>query len=387
MNPLSKKSKVRHGPLNNNILKKHIPVAEPVLNGNEKAYVVDCLDTTWISSNGSYIERFEQAFAGFIGVKYALSVSNGTMALHAALLGLGVGPGDEVIVPTLTYIATGNAVRYCGAEPIFVDSEPVTWNIDPDQIEEKITSLTKGIIPVHLYGHPADMDPICNLAEKYGLFVLEDAAEAHGAEYEGQKVGSIGDAAIFSFYGNKIITTGEGGMVVTDDEALACRIRQIKGQGQDFEKRYWFPIIGYNYRMTNVQAAIGLAQLENVDWHINRRREVAGWYHKFLDGISAIKLQPELPNMKNVYWMNSIVLQPAAKDNRDNLMKSLATYGIETRPFFYPIHTMPPYYSNENESRYPVAERVAASGINLPTSSRLTKNEIEYICMNIIELI
>jgi len=368
-------------------MREMIPVAEPALIGNEKNYVLDCIESTWISSNGLYIERFEQAFAEFCGVNYAISITNGTAALHTALLASGLGTGDEVIVPTLTYISTANAVRFCGATPIFIDCEPGTWNINPKLIEYKITSKTKCIIPVHLFGHPVDMEPICDLARRYDLFVIEDAAEAHGAEYKGQKVGSIGDAAIFSFYGNKIITTGEGGMIVTNDEALALRARQLKGQGQDFSKRYWFPIIGFNYRMTNIQAAIGLAQLENADWHIARRREVASWYKERLSGVESVCIQSELPYAKNVYWMNSLVLKPSSRIGRTELIEALASRGIETRPFFFPIHTMPMYSSHNHTDRYPVAEVVSARGLNIPSSANLTIEEIDYICEWILRLV
>jgi len=262
-------------------MKRFIPVANPVLNGNEKKYVLDCLESTWISSSGKYVKRFEEGFANYCCVKHALSCCNGTVALHLALLALGVGPEDEVIVPTLTFVATTNAVSYCGARPVFIDVDQETWNIDPALIEEKITTRTKGIIAVHLYGHPVDMDPIISIAFNHNLFVIEDAAEAHGAKYKGRMIGSISDIATFSFYGNKIITTGEGGMVVTSDDTLANKINQLKESGMDPDKRYWFPTIGYNYRMTNVAAAIGLAQLEKIDEHISG---IVRW----LDGIMNI---------------------------------------------------------------------------------------------------
>src|ERR1043166_3869860 len=225
--------------------KERIPVAAPSLEGNEERYVLDCLKSTWISSTGAYIERFESAFAEFCGVKHASSCSNGTTALHLALLALGVGPGDEVIVPTLTFVATANAVVYCGGRPVFVDVQPDTWNIDPALIEAKITPRTKGIIVVHLFGHSVDMDPVASIARRRGLFVVEDAAQAHGAEYKGKRVGSLGDVATFSFFGNKIITTGEGGMVVTNDAAIASRIGLLKNHGMDPDRRYWHPIVGY----------------------------------------------------------------------------------------------------------------------------------------------
>lgn len=368
-------------------MRKIIPVSEPTLVGNEKKYVMDCLDTTWISSHGKYIDEFERQFADYIGVEHAISVCNGTVALHVALLALGVKPGDEVIVPTLTYIATANSVSYCGARPVFVDSELNCWNIDPAKIEEKISSRTKGIIVVHLFGHPVDMEPIQEIATRHGLFILEDAAEAHGAEYKGKKVGSLGTAATFSFYGNKIITAGEGGMIVTNDDRLASKMRQIKGQGQDFHQRYWFPIIGYNYRMTNIQAALGLAQLEKIDWHIERRREVAHWYQERMDNLEGVKYQPELPWAKNVYWMNSLVLAEHHRIDRDSLMRELAIRGIETRPFFYPMHVLPPYRSLDALPQFPVADRLSKMGLNLPSSAKLTEAEVDFIIRNIEELI
>jgi perosamine synthetase len=360
--------------------KRLMPVAAPVLAGNEKAYVMDCLDTTWISSNGKYIERFEQVFADFCKVKHAAACCNGTVALHLALMALGISRGDEVIVPTLTFVATANAVSYCGARPVFVDSEPETWNMDPNLIEAKITPRTKGVIVVHLYGHPVDMDPVMSLARRYGLFVIEDAAEAHGAEYKGRRVGSIGDIATFSFYGNKIITTGEGGMVITNDDALIAKVRQLKGQGMDPNRRYWFPIIGYNYRMTNIAAAIGLAQLEKAEWHIERRREVARWYYEGLKRNSALILPVEKKWARNVYWMFSVVLDEKPSVERDVVMAALAKEGVETRPIFYPMHTLPPYRRLARGQHFPVAERIASRGMNLPTWAGLTHEDIDFVC-------
>jgi perosamine synthetase len=365
-------------------MNKFIPVAAPALVGNEKEYVLDCLESTWISSSGKYIERFESAFAEFCGVRHALSCCNGTVALHLALLALGVGPGDEVIIPTLTYVASANAVAYCGARPVLVDSEPETWNINPELILKQITPRTKGIMAVHLYGHPADMDPMLAVARERGLFVLEDAAEAHGAEYKKRRAGSIGDIATFSFYGNKIITTGEGGMVVTNDDELARKVRQLKGQGQDPERRYWFPVMGYNYRMTNVEAAIGLAQMEKIDWHRARRRENAEWYRKYLGRNSQFTLSPEMAWARNAYWINCVVLDRDFLLSRDEVMKRLAQTGIETRPFFYPMHTLPMYH--ESGDSFPIAEGLAARGINLPSSATLTEEDIASVCKALDEL-
>lgn len=367
------------------IEKRFIPVAAPMLVGNEKTYVMDCLDSTWISSNGEYIQRFEQAFADFCGVKHAATCCNGTVALHLALMALGVCPGDDVIVPTLTFVATANAVTYCGARPVFVDSEPETWNINSALIQARITPRTKGIIVVHLYGHPVDMDPVMSIARRHNLFVIEDAAEAHGAEYKGRRVGSIGDIATFSFYGNKILTTGEGGMVVTRDDALASKVRQLRDQGWDTNRRYWFPIIGYNYRMTNIAAAIGLAQLEKAEWHIQRRRDVARWYYEHLQNIPGLILPVEKEQARNVYWMFSVVLDENISVSRDEVMAYLRERGIETRPVFYPMHILPPYCSSSQENSFPVAERIARRGINLPTWAGLSKRDVQFVCQSLLE--
>jgi perosamine synthetase len=366
-------------------MKRFIPVAEPALVGNEKRYVLDCLDSTWISSTGQYVDRFEKAFAEFCNVKHAISCCNGTAALHLALLGLGVQPGDEVIVPTLTFVATANAVVYCGATPVFVDSEPETWNLNPALLEGKITDRTKGIIAVHLYGHPVDMNPVLRVARSHGLFVIEDAAEAHGAEYHGRRTGSLGDIGSFSFYGNKIITTGEGGMVVTDDDALAAKVRQLKGQGMEPSRRYWFPVLGYNYRMTNVAAAIGLAQLEKADWHIARRQHNASRYAYRLSSVPGIVLQPEKPWARSVNWMVSLVLTEECAVSRDTVMERLARAGIETRPFFPPMHILPIYRDCVRGQLFPVAERLAARGINLPSSAILSEEDVTFVCDQLIE--
>ncbi len=361
-----------------------IPVAEPSPIGNEKRYVLDCLETNWISSNGPYIERFEGAFAAFCGTRHAISCCNGSAALHVALLGLGVGPGDEVIVPTLTYIASANAVTYCGATPVFVDSEPQSWNMDPAAVAAAVTPRTKAILAVHLYGHPVDMDPILAIARRHGLEIVEDAAEAHGAEYRGRRVGGLGKVSAFSFFGNKILTTGEGGMVCTDDDALATRIRILKGQGQDLDRRYWFEVVGYNYRMTNLAAAIGLGQLEQVDWHLARRRQIALEYRRHLLPDASLSLSPELPWARNAFWMNCVVLPLAGRRWRDSIMARLFEAGVETRPFFYPMHAMPPYRWAGPMGRFPVAEQLSARGISLPSSAMLSEEDIEYVCHSLL---
>lgn len=354
-----------------------IPVSCPALIGREREYVLDCLDSNWISSNGKYIGLFEAKFAEYLGVKHAMSCCNGTVALHLALLALGIGEGDEVIVPTLNYVATANAVRYTGATPVFVDCQTDTWNIDPDKIEPLITPRTKAIMPVPLYGHPCDMAGIMAIAKKYGLFVIEDAAEALGARYKDRLCGSIADISTFSFYGNKTISTGEGGMVVTNDDLFAEKVRFLKGQGMDPNRRYWFPIVGYNYRMTNIEAAIGLAQMENIDNFLNKRRLIAQWYNNRLKDISGITLPVEKNYAWHSFWMYSILIEEAYGKSRDDVIKMLANNGVETRPFFYPMHTMPVYKKDSEGLKN--AESIALKGINLPTFHELSDEDIKYI--------
>ena len=355
---------------------ERISIAVPVLNGNERKYVDECIDTGWISANGRFIQEFEARFAEFCGTKYALACSNGTVTLHLALKALGIGPEDEVIMPTLTYIATANAVMYCGAKPVFVDSEPGTWNIDPDAIAEKITGRTKAIIPVHLYGLPCNMDAIREIAGRYGLAIIEDAAEAHGAKWRGETVGSMGTVGSFSFFGNKIITCGEGGMLTTDDEELYKKMKLLRSQGVDPNKRYWHTTVAYNYRMTNLQAAGGLAPLENAAWHLEQRRRVAGLYAKYLPTLGGLVTVQEIPEeAEHVYWMNSVLLK--GESQRDAVMEKMEAAGVEMRPLFYPMHTMPPY--EDKTAHFPVAEALSARGINLPSHGLLTEEQVKYV--------
>lgn len=363
------------------MLRRVIPLAAPVFAGNEKAYVLDCIDSSWISSAGKYVDKFERAFADFCGVRHAVSCSSGTAALHVALLALGVEAGDEIIMPTLTFVATANAASYCGARPRFVDIEPDSWTINPDLIERKITERTKAIVPVHLYGHVANMDAINDIARRHQLLVIEDAAEAHGAKFRAQQVGSVSDIAAFSFYGNKIITCGEGGMVVTDSDDLWRLASKLRGQGMDTEKRYWFSMIGYNYRMANLAAAVGLAQLESFDWHLDRRREVASWYRQALHDVPGIDWQTARKGRTSVDWLFTIVLEDRIRICRDAVMARLAEFGVETRPVFYPMHILPPYRELAREDgSFPVAERIARTGISLPTWAGLTHDDVSYVC-------
>jgi perosamine synthetase len=358
---------------------RRIPVAAPVLRGREREYVLDCLDSNWISSTGRYVDEFERAFAEFCGVRHAITCCNGTVAVHLALMAAGIGPGDEVIVPTLTYVASANPVVYCGATPVFVDAEPATWNLDPEAVAAAVTPRTKAIVVVHLYGHPADMDPILAVTRAHGIAVIEDAAEAHGAEYRGQRAGGLGDVGTFSFYGNKILTTGEGGMVTCDSDEMAALVRQLRGQGQDPQRRYWFPIVGFNYRMTNVAAAIGLGQLETVDWHLERRREIAAWYREELGAVPGLELSPEAEWARSAFWISCMVVPDGGAAERDDLMERLADRGIETRPFFYPMHTLPPYAEASRGQEFPVATALAERGVNLPSGAGLERDDVAYI--------
>lgn len=351
-----------------------IPVYQPSLDGNEKKYVAECLDSTWISSKGKFLTEFESKFATYTGVEYATCCSNGTVALHLALLALGIGPGDEVIVPTLTYIASVNAITYTGATPVFVDSLRETWQMDPDGVRQRLTPRTKAILCVHLYGHPCDMDALTNIASENGVFLLEDCAEAVGTKFKNRHVGSFGDIGIYSFFGNKTITTGEGGMVVANDRKLIERAIHFKGQGLAAGREYWHDIIGYNYRMTNICAAIGLAQLERVDEILRSKRRIRELYAAGLTGVP-VELQPVSKDVKHSHWMVCGLTEKL--EQRDALRENLAENGIETRPVFNPIHTMPIYSSCREE--HPIAEDLARRGINLPSWPDLEDQQIEQI--------
>ncbi len=355
---------------------KKIPVVNPVLDGNERKYVLDCLKTNWLA-HGPYVRKFEQAFAKYCGVRYAISCKSGTQALVLALRALGVGPGNEVIVPTLTYVTTAFAVSHVGARPVFVDSEPRTGNWNVQKVHDNITMMTKAIIPVHLYGHPADME-----SAPADIAMLEDAAEAHGARYYGKTVGSIGDMGAFSFFANKIITTGEGGMVTTSNKELADKARLLMNVGQDPNRRYWHTEIGYNGRLTNLQAAIGLAQLENLAEVLAQREKIEKTYRAYLENRRGIILMKTKPGVWPVCWMFSVVLGDGI--SRGRVMQELALDGIETRPFFYPVHTMPPYATGQ---KLPVAERLSGQGILLPTWIGLKERDIERISLSLVKAV
>jgi perosamine synthetase len=354
-----------------------IPVYQPCLTGREKEYVNQCLDSTWISSRGEFINRFERGFADYIGARYATSVCNGTVALHLALEALGVGPGDEVIVPTFTYIASVNTIVHAGATPVLADSREADWQIDPDDVRRKITPRTKAVIVVHLYGAACDMDALQEICSDHGLLLIEDCAEALGTLYKGRHVGSFGDAATFSFFGNKTITTGEGGMVIARDKNVLDRAYHLKTQGVSPVREYWHDEVAYNYRMTNICAAIGLAQLEKADAIIEKKRQIAQWYAQALSGLP-LQTHAESPGTRHSYWMCSVLLDDAAQ--RQALRDHLKSNDIETRPFFPPAHTMPHHRS---ANAFPVAENLSARGISLPSYPALTEEDVAFVASRI----
>ena len=355
-----------------------IPLYQPDLRGNEKRYVLECLDSTWISSKGKFISEFETRFAAYTGVDHAIAVCNGTVALHLALVALGIRPGDEVIVPTLTYIAAVNAIAYTGATPVFVDAHRDTWQMDPEDVRRKITSRTKAIMAVHLYGQTCDMEALTKIAKEHQLFVVEDCAEAFGAKFNAKMAGNFGDIAAFSFFGNKTITTGEGGMVVSNDRELADRARHFRGQGLADNREYWHDVIGYNYRMTNICAAIGLAQLERANEFLSKKRELAKKYQEQLAGLP-VEIHREAPGTTHSYWMISILIANAS--DRDPLRAHLRDKGIETRPLFFPAHTMPMYAAARPP--FPVAEMLSRCGINLPSWPALSDEQVSTIVSSI----
>jgi perosamine synthetase len=367
-----------------------IPVCEPYLNGNEKKYVDDCLNTGWISSAGKYVSAFEEQFASYCGVRYGVGVCNGTVALHLALTTLGITKGDEVIVSNFTMIASVFAICYTGAMPVFVDVEPGTWNIDTTRIEEKITSCTKAIMPVSIFGHPCDMDKLSALAKKYNLAVIEDAAESHGAEYKGKKTGALADITAFSFFANKNITTGEGGMVVTDSEDLYNKARYYKNLcfSLDAPRSYMHEHIGFQYRMTNIQAAIGLAQTEKADEYKAMRIKNADLYRKYLKGVPGIVFQETKNYALNVHWMNVIVIDSKRYGKtRDELMAHLKSHNVDTRLLFVGMNRQPSLrqYGCDVSGEYPITDWLSGNGFYLPSASNLAKNKIKYICDTVRE--
>ncbi len=364
-----------------------VPVNEPIITDASKRYVTEAMESGWISSAGKYIDAFEKKFAEFLGVKHAITTTSGTTALHLALVALGVGERDEVIVADFTMFGSIAAILYTGATPVFVDAEADIYTLDVSQIEAKITPRTKAIMPVHLYGHSADMDPLLALAKKHGIAVVEDAAEAHGATYKGRMCGAMGTLNAFSFYGNKILTTGEGGMVTTNDDALAAKARMLKDLAHVPGQRFWHEELGFNYRMTNLQAACGLGQLEHVAEFLERKKTMAERYAKGLAGIPGLRLPITRDWAHNVYWMYTVLLQDAFPMTREEFRKKLADKGIDTRDFFHSSARQPAVRTRVGvQGPFTVSERIAERGMYLPSGLALTDEQIEYVCEMVREV-
>lgn len=372
-----------------------IPVNEPMLGGRELEYVTECLATGWISSAGRFIEEFENKWASYCGMQYGIAVSNGTTALQVAIKSLGLAAGDEVIMPTFTIISCALAVVECGAIPVLVDCDPQTWCMDVNQIESRISSRTKAIMPVHIYGHPVDMDPVLQLAQKHGLHVIEDAAEAHGAQYLSRldehnpiwkKCGGMGDISCFSFYANKLITTGEGGMILTNDAAIAEKARSLRNLCFRPERRFYHTELGYNFRLTNIQAAMGLAQLERFEEIVGKKRWMGQRYTERLSGLSMIQTPIEEPWARQVYWMYALVLDENTGMNAVDFAQRLKERGVETRPFFLGMHEQPVFHEHGLfiEEQYQVAERIARQGLYLPSGLALTDEQMDQVCEAVI---
>jgi perosamine synthetase len=366
---------------------RRIPVSAPDLTGNEMAYVAEAVQGGWVSSIGSFVDRFERDFAAVCGTEHAVACSSGTTALHLAMAAFGARRGDEVIVPSTTFIATANAVRVCGATPVFVDVDPDTWCLDPAGVATAITSRTRGIVPVHLLGHPADMDAINTIAAHHGLWVIEDAAEATFANYRGRPVGSLGHAAAFSFFGNKIITSGEGGAVTFSGRGMDARMRMLRGHGMDPERKYHFPVVGFNYRMSNLTAAVACAQLERRDDLLSRRTAVLQVYGDMLQAVAGITCRRDATWAAAVPWLFAVLVDREAFGiDRDGLAAALAARGVETRPMFLPLHTMPPYRRSAARRKLarPVSERLGDTGLLLPLHPLMTEDDAAFVCDAIV---
>ena len=367
---------------------QRIRVNEPAISKNALKYVTDCIKTGWVSSAGKYLKDFEEKFSKFLGVRHAITTTNGTTALHLALLALGIKKGDEVILPSHTMMSSAAAIVYTGATPVLVDVERDSWNMDVSQIEKKINKRTKAIMPVHIYGHPVDMDPIIALAKKHHLSIIEDAAESTGAEYKGRLTGTLGDIGCFSFYANKIITTGEGGMMVTNNDKFANHARLLKDMAHSPQKRFLHKEIGFNFRMTNLQAALGVAQLEEVKKYIQKKRWMAALYNERLSKIKGLTLPIEHDWAKNVYWMYGMLIEKDFGISRDEFMQKLSGKGIDTRTFFIPMHRQPALrrlglFKGE---RYPVSDEIGRLGLYLPSGLAITKRQIETVCRAIRDI-
>ncbi|MEO8893788.1 MAG: DegT/DnrJ/EryC1/StrS family aminotransferase [Coleofasciculaceae cyanobacterium] len=369
---------------------KPIPVNEPLLNGNEKKYLNECIDTGWISSEGPFVQRFEQQLAARVGRKYGIAVCNGSVALDVAIAALEIGHGDEIILPTFTIISCAAAIVRSGAIPVVVDCDFDTWNLDVSQIEAKITSKTKAIMVVHIYGLPVDMNPLLSLAEKYGLKVIEDAAEMHGQTYRGRPCASFGELSTFSFYPNKHITTGEGGMIVTDDQQLAERCYSLRNLCFQPQKRFIHEELGWNFRLSNLQAAMGVAQLERLDEFVAKKRQMGQLYTKLLSNHPSLQLPvPQTDYATNIYWVYGIVLKDNVPFDAKEAMHRLSKYKIGTRPFFWSMHEQPVFQKMglfQGEC-YPVAETIARRGFYIPSGLALTDEQIERVAQAVLEVL
>jgi perosamine synthetase len=366
-----------------------IPVCEPVLGEKEIELVLDCLKSGWISSAGKYIESFEEKWADYCAMRYGVAVSSGTAALHLAVKSLNLQSGDEVILPTFTIISCAQAIVACGAVPVLVDSDPVTWQMDVTQIASRITERSRAIMAVHIYGHPVDMGPLLAVAKANDLKVIEDAAEAHGAEYKDQKCGSFGHLSVFSFFANKLITTGEGGMVLTNDDDLAEELRSLRNLCFQEKQRFLHQALGFNYRLTNIQAAIGLAQFSRFQKIVAAKRKIAHWYATRLNGLPGLELPVEAPWAKNVYWVYGIVLDETTGLDAAAMAQRLRSKGVDTRPFFLGMHEQPAFRERGLflGEKYPVAERLARQGLYLPTGLNLSEETVSDICCKVSNIL
>lgn len=357
-----------------------IPIAEPSLGEREVELVTDAVRSGWVSSIGEYVTAFEEGLASRCGVGHAVATSNGTTALHLALAVAGIGPGDEVIVPSLTFVATAAAVAYCGASPVLAESDPAHWCVDPADVASRITPRTRAVVPVDLYGHPADMDALAEIATEHDLMLVEDAAEALGATYRERPAGGLGHLGVLSFYGNKLITTGEGGAVLTDDPALAERARVLRDHAMDPHRRYWHEEIGFNYRITNMQAALGVAQLERLDELLERKRAIAAAYSAGLEDVPGVSVQEEASWASSSWWMTTLRIDGSRGVDRDELAARLRADGVDTRPAFVPLHLLPHL---RQPGPLPVAEAVGSEGLSLPSSASLSGSELDYVIASV----
>ncbi|MDD1518422.1 DegT/DnrJ/EryC1/StrS family aminotransferase [Bradyrhizobium sp. WBAH42] len=364
-------------------MENFIPISRPSIGQREEELIMDAVRSGWVSSMGRYIDEFEAVFARYCGTEFAIAVSNGTTGLHLALATLDLGPGDEVIIPDLTFVATANAVAYTGAKPVLADIDPVTLCIDPSSVNSLITKRTKAVIAVHLYGHPADMDSLAAIADANGISLIEDAAEAHGAEYKGRRVGSLSRCGVFSFYGNKIVTTGEGGMLTTNDRAFYKRAKRLRDHAMSSERRYFHEELGYNYRMTNLQAALGVAQMERIDEFLEQRAKIMAWYHSVIPTGEAVRLNKVRNWAKSAFWMVCLEVDSFNEQSRNAFMSELKNMGIDSRPYFYTISSLPMY----RQQPLPISLRKSRTGLNLPSFCELTQKDVERVGRAVADLL